>query len=56
MTFGEDQMVFSEGPYCPKKSILSMQRHEHNVKTLSFGGGQIMVSEPLGGAMAPLPP
>ena len=28
------QMVFQEGPNCPKKSILSMQRHRHNVKTL----------------------
>ena len=35
MTFGEGQMVFWEGPNCPKKSILSMQRHRHYVETLN---------------------
>ena len=34
LTFGEGQMVFWEGPNCPKKSILSMQRHRHNLKFL----------------------
>ena len=51
MTFGEGQMVFWEGPNCPKKSSLSMQRHRHNVETQSFKRGQIIVSEPLGGVM-----
>ena len=34
MMFGEDQIVFWEGPNCAKKTILSMQGHRHNVKTL----------------------
>ena len=47
--------MFKRGPNSSNKAILSMQRLR-NVKTVSFGGGQIMVSEPLGGALAPFPP
>ena len=57
MTVGESQMVFWEGPNFQKKSFLSMQRHRHNGKnSSSFGRGKIIVSEPLGGTMAPLTP
>ena len=50
-------MTFWERPNCRKKTILSMQRHRHNVKILHrLEGAKIMVSEPLGGVMAPLPP
>ena len=34
MMFGEGQMMFWEGPNCPKKSNLSLQRHRDNVKIL----------------------
>ena len=33
-----------------------MQRHGHDLKTLRLEGGQNMVSEPLGGVMAPVAP